>query len=203
MTKACDGALLVEMLLAELACDNKNQLANRLGVAAAKVQSWENAKSLSKTVVKNVIAAVRNAAIRTAIEPIMEFHALNHLHGHDKDTLLKKIDNKVICERLKDSTGIYSFYDSNGRIIYVGKTEKNTLMAEMTQAFNLSRPNYSRKLADKNGKFGTNQLSIRDTAEFVSAYKVDEHAIGNVEAFLTRMMPNDIVNKKTENFKLG
>lgn len=203
MVKPCDGSQLVEMLREELGCDNKNQLATRLGVPAAKIQSWENAASLSKTIVRNVIRTVRDVAIRTSITPIAEFHHLNHLHGHDADTLTKKIDNKDICNRLKNSSGIYAFYDSNGKVIYVGKTEKNNLMTEMSQAFNLVRPNYTRKLANGNGNFKIQKLAIRETAEFMSAYKVDMNAIGNVEAFLTRIIPNDIVNKKTENFNLG
>ncbi len=203
MVKSCDGAQLVSMLMEELHCSNKNQLANRLGVPAPKIQSWENAAFLSKTIVRNVIRTVRDAAIRNSISPIVEFRQLNHLHGHDADTLVKKIDSKEVCEKLKDAKGIYSFYDSSGRIVYVGKTEKSNLLAEMTQAFNLIRPNYSRKLANGQGKFKTHSLALRDTAEFVSAYEVDTNAIGNVEAFLTRVIPNDVVNKKTENFDLG
>lgn len=203
MTKPCDGALLVEMLRKELHCENKNQLAKKLGKPAASINAWADLPTLTKAVVRNVIGAVRDAAIRSAIEPILEFRQLDHFHGHAADTLRKKIADKDVCTKLMKSRGIYSFYDSNGRVIYVGKTEKTNLLVEMTQAFKLTRKNYTRKLANKNGKFSVNTLAIRDTAEFVSAYSVDVNAIGNVEALLTRMIPNDIVNKKTENFRLG
>jgi phage-related protein len=201
MAKQCDGVQLVEMLLEELECENKNQLANKLNVSAPKIQSWESAKTLSKTVIKNVIDAVRSQAVKSAIDPIVEFHKLNHYHGNQIDNLRKKIDDPEICERLKNSRGIYSFYDSNGKIVYVGKTEKNNLLSEMEQAFKLKRPNYQRKLANKDGKFSVHRLGINDTAEFLSAYEVHQSVIGNVEAFLTRMVPNDVVNKKTESFR--
>jgi transcriptional regulator with XRE-family HTH domain len=204
MSNQCDGKQLILMLRTALGCNNKNQLATKLGVSAASIQSWERAENLSKTVVMNVIKAVRDAAIKSSIEPIMEFHQLNHGHGHEKDTLLKKIDHELYCNKLRELKGIYSFYDSNGRIIYVGKTEKKNLLSEMNQAFNLVRPNYVRKLLDnKSGKFIARRLAIKDTAEFVSAYAVNEHAIGNVEALLIRMVPNDVVNKRTEKFRLS
>lgn len=197
---AMKGKDLVEMLMKELNQPNRAQLAKKLAVKPGQIQAWEKA-NLTKVIVRNVIRKVRNSAINQSIRPIVEFHELNHPHGDAKDTLLKKINNPKVCKELKATKGIYAFYDSNGSIIYVGKTERGNLLAEMTQAFELVRQNYKRKLANGNGKFSIHTLAIRHTADFVSAYEVDENLIGNVEAFLTRLIPNDVVNKKTENFK--
>ncbi|WP_456403832.1 hypothetical protein [Hydrogenimonas sp.] len=40
---------------------------------------------------------------------------------------------------LEDAKGVYFFYDSSGKIIYTGKTEKQTLWAEMKSIFNRER----------------------------------------------------------------
>lgn len=192
---------LIKMLMKEFACSNKNQLAAQLGTSPAKIQYWETNEPTA-TIVRNIVRLVRNTAIRNAIDPVMEFHKLKHDHGHKDDTLRKKIDNKEICERLNSAKGIYSFYDSNGRVIYIGKTEKNSLMIEMSQAYGLIRPNYRRKLLGNSGKLKSHKLKIEDTADFVSAYEVDENAIANIEALLIRMIPNDVVNSNTENFRL-
>jgi hypothetical protein len=200
MAKPFSGSELVGLLIEELGCHNKAQVARRLNVKPAQIQSWENGK-LTKLVARNVIRKVKASAVNRAIAPIIEFHQLNHLHGKKTDTLRKKIDNKSVCDELKLKKGIYTFYDSNGRIIYVGKTEKNNLLSEMDQAFKLKRNKYLRKLVNKKGDFKSHSLTLRDTAEFVSAYEVDSDVIGNIEAFLTRIIPNDVVNQKTERFK--
>lgn len=198
--KTAPQADLVEMLMDEFECTNKNQLATKLGVSWPKIQYWENKKP-TNIIVRNIVRSVRNSAVKNSVRPILEFHKLHHDHGHKDDTLRKKIDNKDVCEKLKQTKGIYSFYDSNGRIIYVGKTEKNSLMTEMSQAYGKVRTNYTRKLLGSGKKLKVHKLRIEDTADFVSAYEVDPFAIGNMEALLIRMIPNDIVNTKTENFR--
>lgn len=199
MAGPCSGEQLIEMLMKELECKNISELGKRIG-KGSNIQAWKRSEFLSKTIIKNVISAVKKEAIRNSIKPIMEFHRLDHLHGNSKDTLRKKLNNKEICNKLSNSHGIYSYYDSNGKIIYVGKTEKSDLFTEMNQSFGLSRNNYTRKTVD-NGKFKIIKLCIKDSAYYASAYSVDQNVIGNVEALLTRMIPNDVVNKRTENFK--
>ena len=106
MVKALKGSDLIELLLKELECPNKAQLAKRLNMRATSIQSWENA-DLTKTLIRNVIRKVRDSAVNRSIVPIVEFRQLNHLHGHSSDTLRKKIDSDGICQKLNKSKGIY------------------------------------------------------------------------------------------------
>ena len=196
------GADVVRILRDEFDCNNNNQLAEALDENAAQIWAWENG-SLTQTKLKNILRKLRTISVKNSIRALAEFRELNHDHDHKIDNLRRRMDDEKLVNILHETKGIFSFYDSDGKIIYVGKTEKKTLMNEMTQAYNLARPNYRRKLADKNGKFTVRKLSINDTAQFFSAYEVDGAVIGNIEALITRMIPNNIVNKKTEKFKTG
>jgi hypothetical protein len=149
-------------------------------------------------IARNIIRKFAIASVKSSLEQIVEFRKLDHFHGKSVDTLAKKIGSKPIADQLNRTKGIYLFYDSSGKVIYCGRTVKNVLLKEMQQAFNLRRPQYKRKLTDAKGNFSNRKLSIRDTAHYFSAYRVDDVLIANLEAFVTRIVPNDLINKKTE-----
>jgi hypothetical protein len=188
----------VDLLLEELDCNNLNQLALRLGASYQKVHSGQKKGALTKTIVRNVVYLLIENALKASFAPIVEFHPLNHIHGHKLDTLTKKIASKAVVDKLKAQKGIYLFYDSSGSVIYCGRTVKSLLLAEMKQAFNLARPQYKRKFANAQGQFKLQQLTIRDTAHYFSAYRVDDRVSANLEAFVTRIIPNNLINRKTE-----
>jgi hypothetical protein len=71
----------------------------------------------------------------------------------------------------------------------------------MNQAYGLRRPQYRRKSTENGADFKFTVLTLRDTAAMFSAYEVDPDLIYTLEAFLTRVAPNDIINRKTERFK--
>jgi hypothetical protein len=70
----------------------------------------------------------------------------------------------------------------------------------MRQAYDLRRPQYVRKFTNAQNVFKNKKLTIRYTALYFSAYQVDDVLIADLEAFVTRIVPNDLINKKTERF---
>ena len=48
--------------------------------------------------------------------------------------------------------------------------------------------------------FDPTQYSAAEMAEYMSAYEVADEMIGEVESLLIRAFPNELMNKKVENF---
>lgn len=84
--------------------------------------------------------------------------------------------------------GIYIFFDSRGRAIYVGKTEKQKLWKEIKDAFNRSRGDFQ--------KIRRVKQPIRKQVYRNS----NEKARQIVEALLVRCAANDLLNKRMERF---
>ena len=120
-----------------------------------------------------------------------------------------KADHKILIDLLKKTTGIYSFYNSELEIIYVGKT-KFDLWTEMKNAYNRQMPKYKRYVVShphekyahtKSGlarKIVSQSLAVWQTASYFSAYAVNEEYIDELESFIIRLMPNDVANVKME-----
>jgi hypothetical protein len=121
-------------------------------------------------------------------------------------------DHKELITILSKSKGIYSFYNSELEIIYIGKTKRN-LWDEMKVAYCRKMPHYQRYAvshphkkyrAQTNGKPRKIQSItpyVYQTAIYFSAYRVSENYIDDMEKFLIRIMPNDIVNTRMEGNK--
>lgn len=119
-----------------------------------------------------------------------------------KQNIRKELENT--------KSGIYIFYDSSGRAIYVGKTSARTgsLWARMKSSFNhdqqksrqLYRIDHSpnAKLLDK--KLGPKPVQLHELAKYFSAYEVDSNFVDNIEALLIRAFADNLMNKKMENF---
>jgi hypothetical protein len=195
------GNDLVDLLLVPLNCQNDAKLSERLGIPT--VHNWRQQKTLTKTVVRNTLKKVISTVIRSSFDSIVEFHPLTLSHGHHMDTLSKRIGSKSIVDRLSKENGIYLFYDSSGKVIYCGRALKAGLWTEMNQAYGLYRSQYKGNFANANGIFSNRTLSIKKTAMYFSAYRVDDVLVSKLEAFVTRIVPNDLINKKTERLKPG
>ena len=109
----------------------------------------------------------------------------------------------------KEFGGIYIFYDSLGKAIYAGKTEKkdrksgekrkNSLWDEMKSAYNRNRSAQSIvKFNYSNKRLSKQKYYLYETACYVSAYRVDELAIRDFEALIIRSFPNDLTNVRME-----
>ena len=120
---------------------------------------------------------------------------------------------KEIKSLLENSKGIYIFYDSIGRAIYVGKAEKQSLWKEANLAFNRDRgehqamwmvdhpaKNVSKVIRNRKITLGAVQLNY--VASYFSAYSVVPEQISSMEAFLIRAFANNLMNKRIETFRL-
>ena len=131
------------------------------------------------------------------------------IDGGAQDTLYAR----GLRAALEKSYGIYVFYDSQGKALYVGKARVQTVWKEMNLAFNRKRDVQMVKLVHhpyRNQEFQTGyeklrqpkatNLKLRDLASYFSAYQVDDEMIEDLEALLVRGFPNDLLNIKMEKF---
>lgn len=114
---------------------------------------------------------------------------------------------------LDASHGIYIFYDSRGRALYVGKACEQTIWKEMNLAFNRHRELQKIALVhhpDRNQDFKPGyeklrqpkdtQLELCDLACYFSAYQVEDGMIDDLEALMVRGFANDLLNARMETF---
>jgi len=168
----------------------------RIG-AVTEVQ-WRGKQEISPTILRNALHKFESQKLSAAVAPIVEFHKLNLDHGNNKDTLYTRIDDKSVVKDLQASAGIYAFYETQGRLVYVGKIEKNNLLQEMANRYAGKKVPF-RVL--KGGKAKREDARIKDVATYFSAYRIDVHLIANVEAFLTRLIINNASNLRVESFR--
>jgi hypothetical protein len=126
----------------------------------------------------------------------VEFNAINPSQkGKTWNLTADKEETEKLRKTLEGHSGLYLFYDSAGKVIYVGKSEK-CLYTEIRQRFNAvaNRPFYGpTKMANP---------FMGNHTRFISAYEVTVmKAIKNLESFLLRSFANDIMNKNSGNFK--
>ena len=175
------------------------------------------ATQIASAIAKSRKAAVQRAQLET-IQPVVEFYAIRK-HKKSGGASWQVLDGKDtlyaqgLHAALKESHGIYIFYDSRGHSIYVGKAREQSLWQEMNLAFNRKREVQQVKLVDhpvRNQEFksgheklrqpkGT-QLELCDMAAYFSAYRVDDGMIEDLEALLVRGFANDLLNVKMETF---
>lgn len=185
--KKMDGKEFVSLLVSEL----------KLNIGAATKAQWRNRHDISLAVLRNAFHMFEKQKFFGSIVPITEFHEFSFDHGKNVDSFASRINNKTVENKLKerDSIGIYAFFDASGRVIYIGKTEKN-LFSEMCQQ-------YARRISVrfiKNGRSCPKDARIKDVANYFSAYKIEKNLITNVEALLTRVLINSASNIRVESF---
>jgi hypothetical protein len=191
----------VDLLIEEFGCRTDLELGEKLRISPANWRA-KAGDPVSKSIVKHALNAIRRNLMSGCIESIAEFHYLDILHGHGRDTFRRRVNDEDICKTLEASQGVYAFYDTQGEIIYCGKTVGNNLLSEMGQAYKLKRTQYKRRFA-LNGEIRLVNLKLIDTAAYFSAYCVDPDLISNLEAFVIRIAPNNLINRKIEKIKVG
>jgi len=156
----------------------------------------------------------REKAIRTVVEffPITKCKSKQGANfemfvpgGHD---YLEGLYSELKCTK-----GVYVFFDSRGKAVYVGGT-KNNLWDEMKSTFNRVRKTNvqqvfrvkhpSRKQPyqssdEKSRQITTQDVQLHELAHYFSAYEVHPDMIGTIEALLIRTSANDLLNVKMEN----
>lgn len=217
---------LINALSKKLGTTSQGELAGVLGVTVGTLINWKNRdENLSPVQVAAALAKSRSAAVRKAqietIQPIVELYPIRkcssarevnwEVFDGGKDSTSYAQGLKAA---LKESYGIYIFYDSRGQALYVGKAREQTLWKEMNHAFNRSRGEVqSIRLTqhpDRNQEFQSGyeklrrikdtKLGLYDLSFYFSAYHVDDGMIEDLEALMVRGFANSLLNVKMETF---
>ena len=121
---------------------------------------------------------------------------------------------KLIRAELRSAHGIYIFYNSQYRAIYLGKANRRTLWGELKSSFNRNRKAQTvwrvrhprtgenfRAAYDQRRRIRRRKVFLHEIAVYVSAYEVGDGLIDNLEALLMRAFPNELTNARMETIK--
>lgn len=216
---------LVAALARKLKTKSRKALADALGVSEQTLLNWSTKnQTITPVQVASALAKSQAAALRSfkhlVIQPIVEFYALDRCltkqerawqifsAGEDSTSYARGLK-----EALEKSHGIYIFYDSRGRALYVGKARQQSLWKEINLAFNRQRAVQKITLVahpDRNQEFQPGhenlrqprdkQLELAELSSYFSTYQVDDGMIDDLEALMVRGFANDLLNKKMETF---
>lgn len=216
---------LMEALTKKLGTTSQTELARVLGISVQTLINWKNRdEDLSALQIASALAKSRTAAVERAqletIQPVVEFYRIDKcltkreaswqvFDGGADATLYAQ----GLRAELEDCYGLYVFYDSRGRALYVGKAREQTIWKEMNLAFNRKRDVQNIALVhhpERNQEFKPGyeklrqpkdtQLELFDLACYFSAYHVDDGMINDLEALLVRGFANDLLNVRMETF---
>ncbi len=231
------GERLVSTLMTRLHITRKNDLAEYFGKQPAQITNWERLTKITPTVVVNMVSALKQAMEKRALEDHKKLlkeakderedsliHSINPLIEYapiekiDWTTARPTSGNAELKPRggfdvplrtqLEHKHGVYVFYDSFLRPIYVGKAKDMDLWQESGRQFR--RPINTTDVANYNHPV-TNQIEVArkmssvkfyvcHVACYISAYEIQREMIDSVEALLIRTNWNGLTNKKIESF---
>ena len=216
---------LIEALAKKLGTSSQTELASVLGVSVGTLANWKNRdEDLSPSQVASALAKSQSAAVHRAqletIQPVVEFYRIEKCLTK-REASWQVFDGgpdaiwyaQGLKAELEASYGIYIFYDSRGKALYVGKAREQTLWKEMNLAFNRKREVQTIALVnhpERNQVFKPGyeklrqpkdmQVELFDLACYFSAYHVDDGMINDLEALMVRGFANDLLNVKMETF---
>ena len=217
-----NGNDVVDALRRKLKASSDKELADRLGRSLTSVHHWRSLEQLTPLQIANMVAdgkqVAKQEAAHEAIRTIVEFFPVTPLaaSGGQKVELFPTADDpyrKGLRAELERVSGIYLFYDSRGRALYVGKTERQSLWAEMKQAFNRGRNQIHQNIyrvdhadaafdPDIEGRrqIAQRAVPLSELARYFTAYEVRPAMIPQLEALLVRGFANDVLNHRMEKF---
>lgn len=207
----------------------EGSIAQHLGMHVAQLSAFKTEANLTPLRIANLVQrAVRvgeERALSSPVKPVVEFYPidaeLNQRGGKLHELFEVNVDGKPhpyragLKDQLEKASGIYIFYDSRGRALYAGQAKTQPLWNEMKAAFNrdrqnlqlLRRVNHPDKKAiafkpsdEKSRQIVQRAVPLSALAAYFSAYEVPVALIDDMEAFLIRAFPNDLLNKKMEMF---
>lgn len=171
------------------------EVATLLGVHQPQVNGWLNGKGPSKATWKRLLGRLAGNVTRDVVWPIFEFEAFHpHVDGASWVLQRDRGANKAMRAKLDGKIGLYIFYDSAYRVLYVGKSASN-LDVEVRQRLDarVNRAVYAPKRKTT--------VKMGDLARYVSAYSVyPKEAIHNLEVLLLRAFANDTANTNIGHF---
>lgn len=219
-----NGPMVVKALKKKFDLTTDKDLVEKLGITTQRLQYWKKDEPLTAKLISEAVHGAfrtsKQLTETTSILFLVEFFPINKtsvgtagkyemFHVANPQGKSYSAGLKRELERAK---GVYVFYDSRGHAIYVGRTIKQTLWAEMTNAFNRERDVQTIRRVDhplKNQiEFATahkhvrqivpRSVKIHDLAHYFSAFEVKGGLIEEVESILVRAFCNDLLNKKVE-----
>ncbi len=205
-------------------------VAARLGMSITSLTNWKARSDVTASQMARMMLSVERASEARAhsgtIRPIVEFFQVSRAQVRegenfrifsvsDRDGAKQPYLSGLKAE-LEAHHGIYLFYDSRGKALYAGKARAQNLWKEINLAFNrdrsvqnILRVNHLQSRKDfRTSDEITRQIRsanvrLHELAEYVSAYRVTDTMIGNLESLLIRAFPNDLLNKRIENLAWG
>lgn len=209
------GTEFVEILRSELSAKNDSELARLLGVTPPSISTLKKTTNIGNRQVANFIKRIiehkSENILENAIETVVEYFPIESILGRSEKRwyFFDSDKNETLYNVLKKNIGLYSFYNSEGKIIYLGQTKKN-LFDEMLQTYNREITNYSmfavehpreKYRPDPDGKLKKLKkirIKLADTAAFFSCYIVDKNLVSPLEALLIRISANNLINSRME-----
>jgi hypothetical protein len=185
-----NGKQFIEGLKSKYYISKNTDLAALLGFKPAYITILSQNENITANVVTKITMRLNSAVVAQKvglIRPIIEFFPVECSRVDDETSFidLKNENRKVLRKTLQNAKGIYSFYNSEMEIIYVGKT-KNNLWTEMKSAFNRRMDHYTRyKVTHPYGKYSVlgngqvrkifeDSVHLYDAASYFSAYAVPD-----------------------------
>lgn len=205
----------------------ERQLATRLGVTVQGLSLWRSRTSVTSRQMVGLISKIEAQTVHrteaNAIQPIVEFLRLApriSRGGVNTDIFRTKDDDGKshpyltgLRRELVAHHGIYIFHDSRGRALYAGKARKQKLWKEINLVYNRERTVQTIKRVDhptRRQDFATSDelrrqirersVLLHEMSAYISAYKVADGLINELESLLIRGFPNDLLNARMERF---
>jgi len=185
-----------------LDASSNTELAEAFQVTNPSITHWKQGTSApTVTSIKKLLRELAKVRIRKLAE-LAPIEPLAKRGGWwiDRDSTHREKWRRMLQGR----KGVYLFYDSLGRVTYVGKTsaETNDLFKEIEQRLKtgeLRGIHFGKNLLRLNGKKKPRQGHI---AKMLSVYEImDIDSIHNIEALLIRAFMNTHFNNNLEKFK--
>ena len=206
------GSDLITALKKRFSVVTDTDLARAIGGTNALITILKGQRKLSPLRVSNLVRRAQAAIADTWVTDLVEFHPIHKTKARKHWEILDQNSDRYdgVIGRLRDAVGIYFFYDSAGRVIYVGQTRRRKLWDEMKTAFNRTNvSNVIRRVRhplrrNRNGanerrrRITTHSVPIHETAQYFSAYRMHPDYIDSVEALFTRAIPNNLINVRIE-----
>lgn len=180
------GSQLCDVLKDQLGAKNDSELARYLAVAPATISLMRSSRQdlTERRIAKFIKRTVDHKAgllFENAVRPIVEFFDIRACESKQGAKWLPFAvkDEPDLHRQLLSAKGLYAYYNSEGEIIYVGRTNKN-LFDEMVSAYNRPLPSYhvykvkhawgrfTPNTAEKIRQIGRRNVTIADTAFFFS-----------------------------------
>ena len=191
------GALF-ELVCEHFEVNTHMEVAKVLGAGQPQVTNWLNRRGPTKKRWKRLLEKLVEQAARELVWPLFEFESVVPVrHGKGWRIDADATTRERLKATLANHVGVYTFYDSAGRSLYVGKTTNN-LWTEIHQRLDadVNRAMYFPKRA--------HGIVMGNLTRRVSAYAVGvPGAVHNVEALLIRISPNDQANTQSADFKFS